>query len=370
MRKILLILFCLSDLLFFPVLSLAGETVSQPDANRAELVIQWLSWEEEAFRRALEEDKLILLDLTAVWCHACHVMDETTYTDSTIVTLLNSQFIPIRVDTDRRPDVESRYRSGGWPTTSILLPTGEILFQANSLGPDELREALQESENLYRLQKEDLLSHAKDVWERVEKAKKERKLPSKSVVSGAIVEQAVGIMKTNFDPVNGGFRDAPKFFEPEAITLAFLLDDQFPHESLKKLALFTLEKQQKLIDPVWGGFYRYATQADWSHPHYEKMLDIQALNLLNYLEAYQVTGEDRYKKVFEGIIAYVTRFLTDQRKGGFYASQDAVVRSSNLPVPLIPGEEYFSHNEKDRLALGLPHMWIDPSIQAGTVSWP
>ena len=251
--------------------------------------IEWSSWDDAAFRRATTEDKLILLDLTAVWCHACHVMDEVTYTDGDIVSLLNTNFISIRVDTDQRPDIESRYRSGGWPTTSILLPTGEILFQANSLGPEELGEALRESEKLYRLQKEDLSSHAQEIWKRVEKAKKDRKPPSHPLVRDAIIQQAGEIMKASFDPVNGGFRDAPKFFEPDAIALAFRLNDQFPDESLKKMALFTLDKQQALIDPVWGGFYRYATQADWSHPHYEKMLNIQAQNILNYLEAYQVT---------------------------------------------------------------------------------
>ena len=348
------------------VLSPVSGAAAHQNEAQTNSSIEWLSWDEAAFRRAINEDKLILLDLTAVWCHACHVMDEVTYTDGVIVSLVNTKFISIRVDTDQRPDIESRYRSGGWPTTSILLPTGEILFQANSLGPEELGEALRESEKLYRLRKDDLSSHAQEIWERVEKAKKDRKPPSHPLVRDAIIEQAGEFMKASFDSVNGGFRDAPKFFEPNAIALAFRLNDQSQDESFKKMALFTLNKQQALIDPVWGGFYRYATQADWSVPHYEKMLNIQAQNILNYLEAYQTTRDDRYRHVVETTIDYVNRFLIDQTRGGFYASQDAVVRRSNSSESFIPGEEYFPLDEKGRLALGIPY--VDRSIYTGSNS--
>ena len=336
----------------------AGLTES-PTPSAATPNIQWLEWGEEAFDRAMTEDKLILLDLTAVWCHACHVMDAETYSKSNIVSILNSKFIPIRVDTDQRPDVESRYRSGGWPTTSILLPTGEILFQANSLGPEELTEALQESEDMYRLHKTDLLDHAKEIWMKVEQAKRNQK-PPKAGIDPTIPAKAIGVMKESFDPTHGGFRDAPKFFEPEAITLAFHMDQQLPQEKLQQMALLTLNHQMRLIDPVWGGFYRYATQPDWSHPHFEKMLNIQALNLLNYLEAFQVTGDNRYKGVVDGTLGYVNRFLRDTDKGGFFASQDAVVRNSNT---MIIGEDYFPLNEKERLAVGIPR--VDRSIFTG-----
>ena len=100
--------------------------------------IHWAAWGAEAFERAQAEDKLILLDLTAVWCHACHVMDETTYVDPAVVELLNAEFIPVRVETDQHPDIAARYKHGGWPTTSVLLPSGEILFQANALTPEDM----------------------------------------------------------------------------------------------------------------------------------------------------------------------------------------------------------------------------------------
>ena len=349
-------------LVFGSLLTLPGMIFAESTTNNPEVDIQWLEWGEEAFDRAIAEDKLILLDLTAVWCHACHVMDNETYSESSIVTLLNSKFIPIRVDTDQRPDVESRYRSGGWPTTSILLPTGEILFQANSMNPEELGEALKDSEDMYRMHKKDLLSHAKQIWEKVEQAKRNQK-PPKAKIDPTIPGKAIRVMQESYDSTHGGFRDEPKFFEPDAITLAFHLEQQFPQENLKQIALFTLDQQMKLIDPVWGGFYRYATQSDWSHPHYEKMLNIQASNLLNYLEAYQVTRDKRYKAVVEGTVEYVNRFLRDPKNGGFYASQDAVVRIPNHPHPFVSGEDYFPLNEKDRLAIGVPR--VDRSIFTG-----
>ena len=131
--------------------------------------LNWYEWEQEAFDRAQTEDKLILLDLTAVWCHACHVMDQTTYADPQVLALLQANFIAVRVDTDQRPDLESRYRTGGWPTTSLLLPTGEILFQANSLEPDVMIELLQEAKVLYAAEKEDLRQQAAQLWESVKK---------------------------------------------------------------------------------------------------------------------------------------------------------------------------------------------------------
>jgi uncharacterized protein YyaL (SSP411 family) len=147
------------------------------------------------------------------------------------------------------------------------------------MGPEELGEALRESEDMYRMHKSELLNRAQEIWAKVEQAKKNQK-PPKAKIDPSIPGQAIRVMQESYDPTHGGFRDAPKFFEPEAITLAFHLDQQFPQESLKQMALFTLDQQMQLIDPVWGGFYRYATQPDWSHPHYEKMLDIQALQTL------------------------------------------------------------------------------------------
>jgi uncharacterized protein YyaL (SSP411 family) len=327
-----------------------------------ETQIQWVAWGAQAFDRAKTEDKLILLDLTAVWCHACHVMDETTYVNSQVVRLLNASFVPVRVETDQRPDIEARYKHGGWPTTSILLPSGEILFQANSLNPEELLIVLEETELLYRENKTDLLERAAEVWGKVETAKHEQ-VRAEGPIHMEMVDHMRLAMKQSFDHANGGFRDTPKFFEPEAITFAFEANFWQQDPEAKQMALFTLDQQMKLFDPVWGGFYRYAEAADWTSPHYEKMLPIQAHTMLNYLEAYQLTKRTHYREAVEGTIRYVARFLSDRQRGGFFASQDADVRNVSGPHSFVPGKEYFGLNEVQRLTIGLPY--TDRSIYTG-----
>ena len=315
--------------------------------------IHWAAWGAEAFDRAQAEDKLILLDLTAVWCHACHVMDETTYVDPAVVELLNTDFIPVRVETDQRPDIAARYKHGGWPTTSVLLPSGEILFQANALPPEALLEVLRTSETFYRENKRDMAERVARIWERVASAQRASRQPREHL-HPAMLAQILVMMKQEYEPVSGGFRDVPKFFEPEAVALAFSHHFWYPDSEWRQMALLTLDQQLKLHDPVWGGFFRYAEEADWSHPHYEKLLSIQATNLLNYLEAYQVTGVTRYREVVEGTMRYVTRFLADRDQGGFYASQDADVRNAKNSDAAVSGSEYFALDESQRLAVGIP----------------
>ncbi len=315
--------------------------------------IQWLGWGAKAFDRAQAEDKLILLDLTAVWCHACHVMDETTYVDPTVVKLLNAEFIPVRVETDQRPDIAARYRHGGWPTTSVLLPSGEILFQANTLTAEAMLEVLRTSASFYRENKRDMAERVAQIWEQVEAAQRASGQPH-GLIQPEMMAEIIEVMKQEHDPVSGGFRDAPKFFEPEAIELAFSHHFWHQDSEFQQMALFTLDQQLKLYDPVWGGFFRYAEGADWSKPHYEKLLAIQASNLLNYLEAYQITGLAQYREVVEGIMRYVMRFLSDRDQGGFYASQDADVRNVDRSGAGMPGGEFFALNESQRLAIGIP----------------
>ena len=324
--------------------------------------IQWHEWGSEAFRRAQVEDKLILLDLTAVWCHACHVMDQTTYANPRIIQILNDNFIPVRVDTDQRPDLEARYRAGGWPTTNLLLPTGEILFQANALESEEMEEILLDVQSLYVTDKAALLKQASQLWNRV-KEKVEASPSRGNALQVAMVKQSVEFMRMQFDAVNGGFRNAPKFFEPEAIQMAFAHGFFENDPELIKMGLHTLEKQLPLLDPVWGGFYRYAEQADWTQPHFEKMLTIQARNLRNYVEAFQLTGDLEFKRVALALIEYVSRFLTDPQTGLLYESQDADVRGPEGET-FVSGAEYYALSEIKRLAIGIPR--VDQRIFTGS----
>jgi len=348
MTKCSLIIFCTVS--FF----INGERVAfchQPGPDH-QSEIQWYEWGKEAFNRAQAEDKLILLDLTAVWCHACHVMDQTTYADPRVLALLQANFIAVRVDTDQRPDLEARYRTGGWPTTSLLLPSGEILFQANSVEPEVMTELLIEAKELYESEKEDLRKQAAQLWDRV-KNRVQTNQPPGEALRPSMARHSVDMMKNEFDSVNGGFRDHPKFFEPEAIQMALGYGFFENDLELINMGLTTLDRQVALLDPVWGGFYRYAEQADWSQPHFEKMLTVQAQNLHNYVSAYQLTGNLEYKHIASRIIDYVETFLTNHRTGQFFESQDADVRDQE-GMTLVSGAEYFAGDRIHRKAKGMP----------------
>ena len=266
--------------------------------------------------------------------------------------MLQADFIAVRVDTDQRPDLEARYRTGGWPTTSLLLPTGEILFQANSLEPEVMTELLQEAKELYESEKEDLRKQAAQLWDRVKKKVQAKQTPS-GTLRPSMASHSVDMMKNEFDSVNGGFRDHPKFFEPEAIQMALGYGFFENDVELINMGLTTLDRQVALLDPVWGGFYRYAEQADWSQPHFEKMLTIQAQNLHNYVRAYQLTGNLEYKYIALRVIDYVETFLTDHRTGQFFESQDADVRDQE-GMTLVSGAEYFARDRIHRKAKGMP----------------
>ncbi|MDR4495271.1 MAG: thioredoxin domain-containing protein [Nitrospirales bacterium] len=340
--------------------------VCVPSATSRELsdssnFIHWHEWGESAFQKAQTEDKLILLDLTAVWCHACHVMDETTYVEPDIVTILNASVVPVRVDTDRHPDLEARYRAGGWPTTNILLPTGEILFQANAMTPSELKDLLNEMIQLYDQDKTDLRKQAQVLWNRVQQSLESDY--AEQVISRDMVDHAVAFMKNQFDAEHGGFRKAPKFFEPEAVSLALAMGFVNRDVELTTMGLHTLDRQQALLDPVWGGFYRYAEQADWTAPHYEKMLTIQARNLHNYLEAFQLTQNPSYRSIADTIVNYVWDFLTDHTHAQFWESQDADLRSSD-GTTLLAGSEYFALTVEERNTKGQPR--IDRRVFTGS----
>jgi len=323
--------------------------------------IHWYDWGALAFRKAQTEDKLILLDLTAVWCHACHVMDETTYSDPTIASILNTSFVPVRVDTDQHPDLENRYRAGGWPTTSLLLPTGEILFQANALTPSELKKLLNEAKELYVQEKVDLQQQAKELWTKVQEGTAAGRLQQD--LSPTVVAQSLAFMKSQYDAEHGGFQSAPKFFEPEAVHLALALGFMNKDRPLMQMGLYTLDQQMSLLDPVWGGFYRYAEQADWTDPHYEKMLSVQAGNLQNYLEAFQLTGNPAYQATAKAVLNYVWNFLTDHIHGEFWESQDADFRSPN-GVLLLSGADFFSLDAEERNQKGQPA--IDRRVFTGS----
>jgi uncharacterized protein len=288
-----------------------------------ETKVSWLPWTEESFRKAREQDKPILLGISAVWCHWCHVMDDTTYSDSEVAWIIEDKFVPIRVDRDRRPDIDRRYNMGGWPSTAFLTPEGEVLTGGTYIPPQQMAALLEQVSRLYQSSKGELKAQIKELKKEAEKPSVKHIVDSEgfqSVVDGL----TLGIA-SRFDSVHGGFGDSPKFPHSGALRLALLEYYLQGHKAALNIVKKTLSEMGAggIYDKVEGGFFRYSTTRDWSIPHYEKMCEDNAKLLVNYLEAYQVTGEETFRDTAKGILSYVKKKLSDRENEGFFGSQDA-----------------------------------------------
>ncbi len=301
----------------------AAEFRFSPNPNKAHQ-IQWREWGPEALQQARSGNKLILLSLSAVWCHWCHVMDETTYSSNEVVSFLNAFFIPIRVDADLRPDIDALYNQGGWPSTVILTPQGEVLSGGNFMPPEEMLGLLRRVQALF-LKDPDIAA------KRIEEVKimnvldimQESRLRSRPGMDD--LRNIDAVLVNSFDSTYGGFGGGQKFPNPDAIT--YLLSRQARNKDAQTEAIITrtLDHMAKgaIHDRVEGGFFRYATRADWSEPHYEKMLEVNAGMIRNYAEASLVFGRKEYLDIVRDCMRFAQVNLYDPASGVFYGSQDA-----------------------------------------------
>ncbi len=278
--------------------------------------IEWVDWSKEAFDKARSSGKPILLDIKGSWCHWCHVMDQTSYSDPSIIDTINKEFIPIRVDTDKRPDVNRRYNLGGWPTTAFLDSEGQTITGGTYIPPEQLREVLRSVLDFYSKNKGKVRS--KLVRPRIPRA-------GSNPVTVKIIRDIATTIAVNFDIDYGGFGFEPKFPHADALELALVRYKFESEREMLKVVTKTLDMMAKgdMYDQVENGFFRYSTTRDWSIPHFEKMAEDNAKLLAVYLHAYQLTTNPLYKKTAEGIVNYVNIVLSDQSRGGFYGSQDA-----------------------------------------------
>jgi uncharacterized protein YyaL (SSP411 family) len=311
----------------------AAEFHFSPRPNRAG-EINWHAWSKEAFEEARTAGKPILLSISAVWCHWCHVMDETTYSHPTVIEIMNRDYVPVRVDNDVRPDINQRYNMGGWPTTAFLTPSGDIITGATYLPPDQMASALVRISDYYRGNQPEIATRVLEGRKRAASgvARSAGSLDSK------LVDEVLGAVRNAYDPEYGGFGVAPKF--PQADALLLLLEQAaVRHDSeLGRMAVHTLEQMYGggMYDHVEGGFFRYSTTQDWSVPHFEKMLEdhaglVLALSLAGMNEALDTTA------------AYLDRVLRDPRTALYAGSQDA-------------DEHYYSMDAEERGAAQAPYV--------------
>ncbi len=294
-----------------------------PRPNRAG-EIGWQAWGPAAFDRAQREEKPILLGISAVWCHWCHVMDETSYSEPDIIGLINDRFVPVRVDNDQRPDINARYNMGGWPTTAFLTPGGEVMAGMTYIPPDQMRDVLNQVSTYYKDNKASVEQKIGEILSNRQRAEAEQS-EGGAPLSDQILRDALHATEDAYDPVHGGFGNEPKFPHTEAIDLllhVFLRDGD---RDALHMARKTLEHMGNggTYDQEWGGFYRYSTKRDWSVPHYEKMLEDNALLLRNLLKLYRITGDAEHRGKIDVTIDYLDTSLSDPATGAFYGSQDA-----------------------------------------------
>ena len=294
-----------------------------PQSNKAHLVL-WRAWGQDALDEAKKQDRLILLSLSAVWCHWCHVMDETTYSNEEIIAFINEHFIPIRVDSDMRPDIDALYNQGGWPSMVIMTPKGEVLSGGTYLPPDEMLGRIKRIADIFQNDRSTVTG-----WiEETRIAITQRNLSGGEAASAPGEDDLRAIIKVlaeAFDEKHGGFGAGQKFPSPESIDLLLARYSEKNDPLVKRIVTTTLDRMVKggLFDDVEGGFFRYATKPDWSEPHYEKMLEVNAGMIRNYAEASLVFGSSEYRELVRKCLRYVRSNLYDATSGVFFGSQDA-----------------------------------------------
>jgi uncharacterized protein YyaL (SSP411 family) len=310
--------------------------------------ISWQShWSEAVFAQAAKNHRFVILDLHAVWCHWCHVMDDKTYGDPKVQALIAKHYVAVSVDADSDPELNSRYGDWGWPATIVLAADGsEIVKRRGYIPPEQMAALLQ--------------------------AIIDDPSPGPSVAPPIVIAQGGGSRLTSqersaalqsydgiYDDRHGGWGDVHKFIDAAALELTYAQIDAGEKVALHR-ARQTLDANLRLIDPVWGGVYQYSDEVDWRSPHFEKLMQFQADDLRLYSEAYARWKDPHYLAAAQSLYRYMTAFLAAP-DGGFYVSQDADVSSQ------ISGHEFYPRDEVGRQALGMPR--IDVHEYARETGW-
>jgi thiol:disulfide interchange protein len=313
--------------------------------------ITWTGWSEANFAQAKKENRFILLDLEAVWCHWCHVMEQETYSKPEIIQLINDHFIAVKVDQDSRPDLSIRYQDYGWPATVIFNANGqEVAISSGYIPPEKMKDILES------VIKNPVTSSMKIETPTAEVFNLDPYLSKQQ--RDALIKSQLEF----YDEKNkgwGGIGDGQKYLDPDVVEHA-ITQAKSGDNIAARMAKETLNAQMALLDPVWGGMYQYSVGGDWKKPHFEKITWYQAEDMRIYSLAYMLWKDPRYLQTAEKIEDYLTHFLLSP-EGAFYTSQNA---------DLIDGKhsaDYFALNDAERRKLGMPR--IDKHIYARENGW-
>jgi uncharacterized protein YyaL (SSP411 family) len=328
---------------YLPLVLLAS--TAHPQSTTPPIV--WHPWSDAIFAQAAREHKFVLLDLEAVWCHWCHVMDQQTYSNPAVRRLMSERYIAVKVDQDSRPDISNRYEDYGWPATVIFnAKGGEIVKRQGYLPPVQMASILQ------------AVIDDPSPGPSVE--------PEKSIafavtpfLAPALLDEVKKEYEKQYDVAGKGWAFGHKYLDADSVEYASTLarkGDKLQEQRVRE----TLDAATKLLDPVWGGAYQYSTGGEWDEPHFEKLIFIQAQVMRTYAQAYGQFRDPAYLNSAQNVHRYVRAFLTSP-EGVFYVSQDA---------DLIDGKhsaDYFKLDDAKRRALGIPR--VDKHLYARENGW-
>ena len=309
--------------------------------------LNWLPWSDEVFSQAKREQRFVLLDLEAVWCHWCHVMEVMTYRDPKVLALLHSKYLTVRVDQDSRPDLSNRYEDYGWPATVVFDGAGhEIVKRQGYLAPEEMVSMLQ------------AIIDDPTPGPSVQLEKKIA-FPTNPLLPALLRTQLEKEYLAGYDAKQGSWGVDQKYLDIDSVELAL---DRAAHgdKHAETMAKQTLDAQLQLLDPVWGGVYQYSTDGVWTKPHFEKIMSVQAENLRVYVQAYAQWRDPKYLHAAQAIQQFLATFLTSP-DGALYTSQDADVIEGQHSA------EYFALNDQERRKRGLPR--VDTHVYARENGW-
>ncbi|HEV7879203.1 thioredoxin domain-containing protein [Bradyrhizobium sp.] len=331
---------------FVRALAFAVATFAMSPSFAAE-PIQWSGWDDELFSRASAEQRFVILDLEAVWCHWCHVMEKTTYADPEVAELLASKYIPVRVDQDANPDLSSRYGDWGWPATIVFGPDGtEIVKIRGYIEPARMQALLKAII--------DDPSPGPSVGEAFEIR------PSASVfLTSDRRAELVQNVDQSYEGRIGGWGDSQKYIDSDSMDYA-MTRAEAGDEIAAKRARQTFDAAIALIDPVWGGVFQYSEGGSWNKPHFEKIMSFQAQYLRQYSQAYALWNDETYLTAARSIECYLAGFLTSP-DGAFYVSHDADLDHDT------DGHKYYALDDAGRRKLGMPR--IDKNLYARENGW-
>jgi len=308
--------------------------------------ISWRGWSDDDFVQARAEKRFVLLDLEAVWCHWCHVMDETTYQDPRVRQLIGQRYVAVRVDQDADPALAARYQDYGWPATVVLAADGsEIVKRRGYLSPEAMASLL--------------AAIIKDPSPGPSVVAEEKVQPARSAFLDPQARKA--LMATYFESYDGeyaGWGSVQKFIDADSLELALTHAKEAPKEAA--MARSTLVAATALIDPVWGGVFQYSDARDWKSPHFEKIISFQTQYVRMYAAGFRVLGDAAFLTAAQSIDRYVEQFLTSA-EGVVYVSQDADVDAK------LTGHVFYALSDAERRRQPNPH--IDTHVYARENGW-